>query len=82
MSDRVTLTTFYEKLEDIHKDITSIKIQTTRTNGRVTANEKENKRHCESIKNNTKNINKVYTKTAGIAGSLGIIVSIIIGLII
>jgi len=38
MQDEITLREFYDS---IHKDITDIKIQTTKTNGRVTVCEKQ-----------------------------------------
>jgi hypothetical protein len=41
MQDEITLREFYEKLDSIHKDITDIKIQTTKTNGRVSVCEKQ-----------------------------------------
>lgn len=41
MDDGISYKDFFEKLDSIHKDITEIKIQTTKTNGRVT--------HCEGV---------------------------------
>lgn len=40
MDDGISYKDFFEKLDSIHKDITEIKVQTTKTNGRVT--------NCES----------------------------------
>lgn len=39
--NEITIREFYDKLDVIHKDITEIKIQTTKTNGRVTKCESE-----------------------------------------
>ncbi len=69
MDDGITTREFFEKLDSIHKDITEIKIQTTKTNGRVTHCEGTMADHTCSIKelveynkNQDKEINKLIIK--------------------
>jgi len=54
MGESISYKDFYEKLESIHKDITEIKIQTTKTNGRVT--------HCEAVATDHENAIKSLTE--------------------
>ena len=57
MNDGISYKDFYEKLDLIHKDITDIKIQTTKTNGRVTACEVkfiETDKKLENLKQHNK----------------------------
>lgn len=80
---------FYEKLDNIHKDITEIKIQTTRTNGRVThcetvlnAHDSEIKSLEECNKNQDKEINKLIWKVGLIVSIITFLISKLTGLLI
>lgn len=81
MDDGISYKDFFEKLDSIHKDITEIKIQTTKTNGRVT--------HCEGVmaehalairelseynKNQDKEINRLILKISIIIAIVSFIV--------
>ncbi len=77
MDENISYKDFFEKLDSIHKDITDIKIQTTRTNGRVTYCESAILDHTKEIKtlkdynsNQDKEINKLIWK-------VGVIVTVI-----
>lgn len=87
--NEITLREFYDKLDSIHKDIYDIKIQTTKTNGRVT--------HCETVlnahnsniksleecnKNQDKEINKLIWKVGLIVSIVTFIISKLTGLLI
>lgn len=72
--DKLSYKEFYEKLEDIHRDITDIKVQTTRTNGRVTACEAFN----AEIKNEIKLIKgKMWEMSLKVAAGTVIIIAIL-----
>ena len=80
---------FYEKLDSIHKDITEIKIQTTKTNGRVTTCEANISKHAEQLKeltecnkNQDKEINKLIWKVGLIVSIVTFIISKLTGLLI
>jgi len=80
---------FYEKLDNIHKDITEIKIQTTRTNGRVTNCEANITKQAEQLKelsecnkNQDKEINKLIWKVSLIVTFLSFVVYKLTGFLI
>jgi len=80
---------FYEKLDNIHKDITEIKIQTTKTNGRVTNCEANITKQAEQLKelsecnkNQDKEINKLIWKVSLIVVFLSFVVYKLTGFLI
>lgn len=80
---------FYEKLDNIHKDITEIKIQTTKTNGRVTNCEANITKQAEQLKelsecnkNQDKEINKLIWKVSLIVAFLSFVVYKLTGFLI
>jgi lipid II:glycine glycyltransferase (peptidoglycan interpeptide bridge formation enzyme) len=80
---------FYEKLDNIHKDITEIKIQTTKTNGRVTSCEANITKQAEQLKelsecnkNQDKEINKLIWKVSLIVAFLSFVVYKLTGFLI
>ena len=80
---------FYEKLDNIHKDITEIKIQTTKTNGRVTNCEANITKQAEQLKelsecnkNQDKEINKLIWKVSLIVTFLSFVVYKLTGFLI
>ena len=81
MGESISYKDFYEKLESIHKDITEIKIQTTKTNGRVTHCEDTMADHTCAIKelaeynqNQDREINKLIIKISVIIAIVSFIV--------
>lgn len=87
--NEITLREFYDKLDSIHKDIYDIKIQTTKTNGRVTSCETTLNIHNSEIKsleecnkNQDKEINKLIWKVGLIVSIVTFIISKLTGLFI
>lgn len=81
MVDRVSYREFMSKLDDIHKDITDIKVQTTKTNGRVTACEHRHE-HVAIILSELQEKDKSQDeKIWRISAKVGMIVIIIMAII-
>jgi hypothetical protein len=81
MDDGISYKDFFEKLDSIHKDITEIKIQTTKTNGRVTQCEGVMSNHALAIRelveynrNQDKEINRLILKISIIIAIVSFIV--------
>ena len=85
----ITYKDFYEKLDSIHKDITEIKIQTTRTNGRVNNCEAGLSKHTEQIrelsecnKKQDREINKLIWKVSLIVAFVSFVIYKLSGFLI
>lgn len=81
MGNEISYKDFYDKLDCIHKDITEIKIQTTKTNGRVTYCEDVIADHTYAIKelseynkNQDREINKLIIKISIIIALVSFII--------